>query len=265
MVLHSRITLAREALGVQSVEDWAAIRPEEILAVDGCGLATLDEIRYWLAGRGLTLQGDLTPEYWHSLAKRVRIGAQLGDEEQATVVPFTVLVDSAEQLPWTFAGLKTWRRGQDVPLIVPTRRKKLGESYGDYSIDGLEQVASIERKSCEDAQSTILGWYDGRRENFTETLETLAGLRYAAVVVEATLGHVIATVPARGRKSAAENAKISHRQVLAWLQDYRVPWLFCDSRRMAEASAFRILERAWRNETKQKKRRSKTRDQTEIL
>lgn len=264
MVLHSRITLARDALGVQSVEDWATIRPEEILAVDGCGLATLDEIRYWLAGRGLTLQGDLTPEYWHSLAKRVRIGTSLGDEEQATVVPFTVLVDSAEQLPWTFAGLKTWRKGGDVPLIVPTRREKLGESRGDYTVDGLQQIAAIERKSAEDAQSTILGWGD-RRENFVETLETLAGLRYAAVVVESTLGRVISTAPARGRKSAAENAKILHRQVLAWLQDYRVPWLFCDSRRMAEASAFRILERAWRTETKQKKRQARTRDQTEIL
>jgi len=257
MAPHYRIALAREALGITSVEQWADVRPEEVLAVDGCGEATLDEIRYWLAGRGLTLKGDLTPAYWHSLARRVEIGTQLGVEEQARVCPFTLLVDSAEQIPWTFAGLKSWRNSRDVPLIVPTVRRKLAESHGDYSVDGLERLAGVERKSQDDAYGTILGWGD-RRENFTETLRTLAGLRYSCVVIECSIGRLIGETPAHGRKSARENAKILHRQILAWMVDYRVPWLFCDSRRMAEASAFRILERAWRIESTLKKRRKLT-------
>lgn len=155
-----------------------------------------------------------------------------------------ILIDAMEQHPWTFQGIRADAdRGYKI-LEVQTRREALGPGWGDYSLDGYRSACHIERKSAEDAHGTILGWGE-RRERFMRELENLATVECAAVVVECSLQHLVATAPSRGKKSAGENAKILFRQVLAWQQDYRVPWVFCEGRRMAEIAAYRILERYW--------------------
>jgi hypothetical protein len=61
---------------------------------------------------------------------------------------------------------------------------------------------------------------------------------------------MIAGVEAYGSRSKANLQKTLHRQVLAWEQDFRVPFVFCDSRRLAEMTTLAILQRHYRHATK---------------
>lgn len=180
-------------------------------------------------------------------------------------IDFTILVDTAEQQPWTFDGIKGDAKDDYEPLLVPWRYSALGRhphSVGDYSIDGYVGQVGIERKGLEDVWGTVMGWdteHDqqrgglGRRERFKCELANLQKCDAAAVIVEATLETCLQEMPTWGSKPAWVNRKIFLRSVIAFQQDYRVPWMFLDGRRTAEVVAFRFLERFWRKQ-KEKER-----------
>jgi DNA excision repair protein ERCC-4 len=86
--------------------------------------------------------------------------------------PPTIIVDSREQLPWSFT----------LPTVVR------GLPAGDYSIVGHESDIALERKSLDD----FVGSITFGRERFWRELEKLAALRCKAVVVEASIGDVLA-------------------------------------------------------------------------
>ena len=169
----------------------------------------------------------------------------------AVANPFTIIVDSAEQHPFSFTGIRAdasrKRKGdsENPILAVETITQSLGHGMGDYSILGMVGRCNIERKSMNDAHGTFLGW-GRRRERFEIELVNLAAMERGAVVVECSFGSLIANAPEFGEKTAAENAKILSRQVIAWQQDFSVPWFFCDSRRLAEIVTFRLLARFYR-------------------
>ncbi len=183
---------------------------------------------------------------------------------EPVVLPFTVLIDTAESQPFAFKGYRGDAKHNGRELVVPTRLCALGRypnSLGDYSIDGMFGQVAIERKSLEDCQSTVLGWesdYEakkglaGRRERFEQELANLAACRWPAVIVEASLHDCLAMMPEYGQKSKETNAKIFFRSYLAYCQDYRVPWIFAGSRQMAEVAALRFLTRAWRKAQEEK-------------
>lgn len=167
--------------------------------------------------------------------------------------PFTILVDSMEKHPFSFSGMNA-DADQDYREIIPVYRwHALGASNGDYSIDGHQPDTSrnpdpaaprvsIERKSIQDCIGTILGFGE-RRERFQKELATLAALESAVVVVEGTMDTVFDAVEEHGRKSREDNVKTLFRSFIAYQQDYRVQWTFCDSRRLAEIYCYRWLER----------------------
>jgi hypothetical protein len=175
-------------------------------------------------------------------------------------VPFTILVDTAESQPFTFTGITADANKDERPLKINTRFCSLGrhpDSLGDYSIEGMLGRVHVERKSIEDCQGTVLGWESkherekgaaGRRERFKQELQNLAGIEAGLVVVEGTLPECMRTMPSWGKKDENLNAKIFFRSVQAFMQDYKVPWQFCSSRRMAEVACFRWLERFWKKE-----------------
>lgn len=172
--------------------------------------------------------------------------APVADNTPATC-PFTILVDSQEKAPWTFASIRA-RSFIDAKrrmyAEIPTTTLYLGVGQGDYSIEGLRGRIAIERKSLEDCHGTLLGWKQ-RRDRFQRELANLADMDAAAVIVEASLGQVLAAAPERGEKSAAENRNALLGTILSWQEEYRVPWIFADDRRLAEIAAFRILEKFW--------------------
>jgi hypothetical protein len=192
--------------------------------------------------------------------------------------PFIILIDKAEKAPWGFDGI-TARSfiDKDQRKYTPrTERRYLGIGNGDYSLNLFQDRIAIERKSPEDFQGTLLGWPQkieeaegeelaklsrkpiDRRGRFKSELRKLQALECRAVVVEASLAECINSVPQWGTRSAEENAKYLYSTFLSWSQQFRVPWYFCDDRRLAEVTAFRIMEQFWDRHRSEYRKRQKT-------
>lgn len=86
-------------------------------------------------------------------------------------LPFTIIIDTREQLPWVFDGIETIRE----PL-----------GAGDYSIVGLTALVAIERKSLHDFVNTIIH----NRERFRKECQKLAGMMHSCIIVEAGIDDV---------------------------------------------------------------------------
>lgn len=84
----------------------------------------------------------------------------------------TVVVDSREQLPFTFQDYANWIGGT-VVAALPT---------GDYSVVGMESRIALERKSLIDLVLTLTH----QRERFLRECERLADIPYRAILIEAT-------------------------------------------------------------------------------
>jgi len=105
MVLDSKIARLREHFGIHKPEDWQGVTPEWVLAVPEVGPQTLNHLRLQLAARGLTLRNDQTPAFWQQHLSSDKLGtSQLDGADAAVICPFTLLVDSQEKNPFTFAG-----------------------------------------------------------------------------------------------------------------------------------------------------------------
>ena len=96
-----------------------------------------------------------------------------------TVLPFTVIVDTAEQMPYSFHAIPPRAEHKAQRLVVPTKREHL--ATGDYSIEGFENRVAVERKSLNDLYGTLAAG----RGRFGREFERLQDMEFAAVVVEA--------------------------------------------------------------------------------
>lgn len=154
----------------------------------------------------------------------------------AVLNPFTVIVDTREQLPYTFPGLVTDAKAGRKSLFVPTR--ELGLPAGDYSIDGYADKVAIERKSYADLAGTLTM----RRQQFLRELTALAAMPVAWVVCEVDL----ATMMTSGPTHSHVLPKTLWRSIMAFQVRFpTVHWWLCPSRDVAEAVTFRLLEKWW--------------------
>lgn len=145
-----------------------------------------------------------------------------------------VVIDTREQRPFAFQGLRCDATDGGGPLTVPVVRGTL--KSGDYSLAGHETRVAVERKSLEDCYGTI----GQGRERFERELERLAAYRFAAVVIEATWPEVCADPPPHTQLPP----KTVFRSILAWSVRYpAIHWFPAGPRRLAEVTTFRILER----------------------
>jgi len=241
MSLEHLITKARDHFQIEKPEDWQRIRPEWIRHVPGVGPKTLDQIRIYLALRGLTLRDDATPEFWSRNLQTAKIGGQVSLVNNAVTLEFTILVDQQEKHPWTFQGFQR----DSKPVIVPYRWQSLGPSHGDYSVAGCESFVHVERKSISDAIGTFLSHGD-RRDRWERTLAFLAEIPYGHIVVEGTIEQCLANIKPRGTRSQSALINEFDGSVMSWWDNYHVPFWFCDGRRSAEKRAFKLLRRGWR-------------------
>lgn len=148
-------------------------------------------------------------------------------KNQKTNHNFTIVVDTREQLPYSFGG--------KAPVVFSAL------SAGDYSIQGLEHKIAIERKSKSDAFGTI-----GKgRDRFVAELERLSALDFAGVVIEASLGGLL-----RPPKFSKMHPSSVVNSLIAWAIRYRVHIFFADNRMLAEALTFRVLEKYWKGKEK---------------
>jgi ERCC4-type nuclease len=83
-----------------------------------------------------------------------------------------VLVDTREQQPLSFARFKNWVGGE--------RRATL--NTGDYSVEGMEGLLTLERKSLPDLIGTLMHG----RSRFINECERMTAFKYRAILVEAS-------------------------------------------------------------------------------
>jgi ERCC4-type nuclease len=123
------------------------------------------------------------------------------------------------------------REQRPYPLL-PSVRKTL--RTGDYSVLGLEDRVTIERKSQKDAYATL----GQDRDRFERELERMAEMDYAAIVLECSLSDFLIP-PVRSRV----NPQSAIGSVVAWTVRYRIPVFFADGRTGGAALVRRLLER----------------------
>ncbi len=83
-----------------------------------------------------------------------------------------VLVDTREQVPFEFHRFDNW--------IASTRVATL--PVGDYSVEGMESLLVLERKSLTDLIGTLMH----HRERFFRQCERMADFKWKAIIVEAS-------------------------------------------------------------------------------
>lgn len=176
---------------------------------------------------------------------------------QPVMCPFTVVIDTSEQAPWslrgisddaedfetepltpwTFEGMTANADKQYAPLVVNIVEKSL--ETGDVSILGFEKYFTIERKSLSDAFST----FTNDRDRWERELDRMRKMPHCHVVIEAGWDAVSAGPMKVG---GANIGKAVMRSIFAWSVRYpHVHWWAMPSREMAEATAFRLLEKFW--------------------
>ena len=154
------------------------------------------------------------------------------------ICPFTTVIDTREQAPFSFRGIKSDAKQGGKPLIIKTTVKTL--TSGDYSIEGFEDRLACERKSLPDLFQTL----SHGRDRFERELARLNLMDFAAVVVEADWAAILqpnATYSAMRPKSIV-------RSVIAFQQRYvKVHWWMMPTRWTAEQVCFRVLDRFWQD------------------
>jgi ERCC4-type nuclease len=147
--------------------------------------------------------------------------------------PEAIIVDTREQQPYTFAGIKADVKDGSGILTIATVRRTL--QTGDYAIDGHEGEIAVERKSFNDFYSTLASG----RDRFEAELKRLAVMPFGAIIVEAEWSEIL-----QGHPRTLLSPKSVHRSVIAWQQRYpSIHWWFLAERRLAEITTFRIFER----------------------
>ena len=171
-----------------------------------------------------------------------------GKSKRSPRFPVEVIVDTREQMPWSFSGITAHKRDGEGLIEVSCRTGTL--KSGDYSLEGFIDRIAIERKSIGDLFGTI----GGGRARFERELERLAGMEFAAVVCEADWALIYNNPP----RHTELKPKTVFASVIAWQQRYpRIHWWMLPDRRFAEVATFRILERFYRESEREEKAKSK--------
>lgn len=149
--------------------------------------------------------------------------------DEAAACLFTVVVDSREQLPYTFEGITAGGKR----IVVPVERGTLAS--GDYSIKGFENVMTIERKSVSDFYGSIT---TGRARLEAE-FQRMEAMTFSAIVVEGRLDSVLEP-GFHGRRVSPQAIRAT---VASWSVKYKTRWFFAPSRDQAERLTFELLEK----------------------
>lgn len=161
--------------------------------------------------------------------------------------PFTILIDSREQLPYSFRDVDKRNR------IVMTRYQHL--KTGDYSLLGFESEIMIERKSLKDLYSTIgqeICSKDSGR--FERELQRLSSAEFACVMIEASEEEVEHPLDFNAEWYSRMAPSSIIGKILSWHVQYpKVHWKFAGSRDRAEWVTFELLRKYYEQQERQKK------------
>jgi ERCC4-type nuclease len=159
------------------------------------------------------------PLKWQMTAQAVAhpalpVVAERGGTQLRTPRP-TIVVDTREQNPFSFARFQGWFAGvEKKPLAI-----------GDYSVAGLEGVCAVERKDLSD----LVRSFTVDRSVFVERLRRMSEFPDRLLIVTAALGQV----KARYEHSPANPNQIT-QSLIATLAGLRVPFLCVETHELGE-------------------------------
>ncbi len=140
--------------------------------------------------------------------------AERGGTQLRTPRP-TILVDTREQNPFSFARFQGWFDGvEKKPLAL-----------GDYSVAGLEGVCAVERKDLND----LVRSFTVDRSVFVERLRRMSEFPDRLLIVTAPLSQL----KARYEHSRANPNQIT-QSLIATLAGLRVPFLCVETHELGE-------------------------------
>lgn len=139
-----------------------------------------------------------------------------------------VVVDTREQEPYSFDP----ERVEVIRHALPA---------GDYSLQGMEHLVAVERKSLDDFVQTVIR----SRERFKKELLALQACASACVVVEASFQDVLSS---QYRSGAHPNSVVG--SALSIIVDYNIPVFFCSSRQAARLFVEKYLVKFHRKVTR---------------
>ena len=147
---------------------------------------------------------------------------------------FPVIIDTREQTPWVFSGIIHQR----IPVTIRTVVQKL--KTGDYSLHPYADQFAVERKSPQDLVNTVCRG----RDRFERELARLDAMEFGCVIVEEQWKELMVW--------CAENTRYSpvslDSSILAWNQRFKnVQWYFRPGRYAAMKTAFKLMDRWWRD------------------
>lgn len=172
-------------------------------------------------------------------AKQPNLGAGAGVQKCATTpatrlfqvkstgpvkadTPLVVVIDTREQRPFNFVG----------PMLPAVEVRRVALKTGDYSLEGLEGVVAVERKSLDD----LVGCLTRGRARFERELVRGAAMARFAVVVEAPW-----LALARGQYRSRMSPRSAVESVIALQARYGIPFNFAGDRKAAEYLTFSWL------------------------
>jgi ERCC4-type nuclease len=153
--------------------------------------------------------------------------------------PFTVAVDTREQLPYQFADIYIKRKEAFVPTTIKTLQT------GDYSIVGYENDICVERKTLEDLYYTLIHG----RERFENELKRMENYNRAMIVIEADWGQICnpADDDPIFRSEAHPHAIIGTIVAFAGRYPY-IKWNAALNRKNAQKETFKFLLNYYNNQ-----------------
>lgn len=144
--------------------------------------------------------------------------------------PFTIIVDTREQTPWTFGSHAKSCHKLDT---------------GDYSIEGLEHLLAIERKKSVSEFATNLS-----EKRFNDVLERLSKIKHSYIIFEFNLDDIYnfpigSNIP----KKLWDKLRISGNFILKRLLEiqlqYNIQIVFCGNASNAERFASSLMKRIY--------------------
>lgn len=134
-----------------------------------------------------------------------------------------ILVDSHEQKPFDFKRFPNW--------IETVKTKHL--DVGDYTVEGMEDLLALERKSLPDLIGTVIQ----RRNRFISLCEELSRYRWRAIIVEATYKDIKSDYGKLGLETRAHPNAVSGSLDAAEVR-FNIPVIYASrNKKLAEEKA----------------------------
>jgi len=150
--------------------------------------------------------------------------------------PFTIIIDTREQIPWEFGYHNTAKMKLDT---------------GDYSIQGYEDTIAIERKKSVSELATNLS-----ESRFKDVLERLSKIKHPYMVFEFDIDEVYrfpvgSDIPKRLWDKLRISGNYIVKRLIEIQLEYNIQIIFCGDASNAERYTVSLMKRIYERYNKQ--------------